>query len=221
VEPLSLAEPEITLPPLPELAPPRFPTPPVEAFIPAPDGEIPPLPNELTPSPRPVETVPPPQPTETRKAERRRIDPPKVAKRKPVPRKAEPDAQPKARGETGNGEAAANRAASARGGTQGASATAGTASITSYRARIVAHLSRFKTYPEQARDRGIQGRNSVTLTIGRDGRVISAALAGASGHSMLDAATLAAVRRATPFPAMPDGSPPTLTVTIGLNYDLR
>jgi protein TonB len=93
--------------------------------------------------------------------------------------------------------------------------------MTSYRSRLVAHLTRHKSYPEQAQERGIAGRNAVTLTLSREGRVLSAALSSASGHSLLDSATLAAVRRAQPFPGIPEGGPATITVTIGVNYDLR
>jgi periplasmic protein TonB len=125
------------------------------------------------------------------------------------------------RGERGQGEATRTSAAQRRGGTGGTTTTAGSATITSYRSRLVAHLTRYKNYPEQAQERGIGGRNAVTLTLSREGRVISAALSTASGHSLLDSATLAAVRRAQPFPAMPEGGPSFFTVTIGLNYALR
>jgi periplasmic protein TonB len=93
--------------------------------------------------------------------------------------------------------------------------------MTTYRSQIVAHLTRHKNYPEQAQDRGLTGRNAITLTLSRDGRVVSSGLAKASGQSLLDSATLAAVRRAQPFPAIPQGGPATFTVTIAMNYDLR
>lgn len=128
---------------------------------------------------------------------------------------------PTARGVTGAGESTANRAASARGGSGGTASNAGSSEMSSYRARVVAHLTRFKSYPEQAQERGINGRNAVTITLQRDGRVSASSLSGASGHSILDAATLAALRRAQPFPAMPEGGPSTFTLTIGMNYDLR
>lgn len=198
---------------LPDLSPP-------EAL-----GEIPPpLRVDMAKPPEaPMKAAPPaPQPLKPAKAQ------PKPAETRPVARKVArlepaPRANPvaKAQGEAATGTAEANRQASSRGGTGGGAETAGSAEMTSYRARLVAHLARHKTYPEQARDQGIGGRNAVMLTVGRDGRVLKSALAGGSGHSILDEATLQAVRRAQPFPAMPDGGPPSFTITIGLRYDLR
>lgn len=128
---------------------------------------------------------------------------------------------PEAEGRTGDGVAQTTRRASERGGTGGTASIAGSTALTSFRQRLVAHLTRYKNYPEQAQERGIGGRNAVTITLSREGRVLSAALAAQSGHSMLDSATLAAVRRAQPFPAIPDGGPATITVTIGLSYQLN
>ena len=93
--------------------------------------------------------------------------------------------------------------------------------MTGYRSQLVAHLTRHKNYPEQARDRGITGRNVLTLTLSRDGRVVSSGLANVSGQALLDSASLAALRRAQPFPAIPAGGPATFTLTIAVNYDLR
>lgn len=129
--------------------------------------------------------------------------------------------RPEARGQVGEGTAMVNRQASSRGGTGGRAAVAGSAAMTSFRSRLVAHLTRYKNYPEQAQERGIGGRNAVTITLSREGRVISTALTSASGHSILDQATMAAVRRAQPFPTIPEDGPTTFSVTIGLNYALR
>jgi protein TonB len=129
-----------------------------------------------------------------------------------------PKAEP--RGTQGAGRARQSRQASTRGGTGAQATSAGTGDISSYRARVVAHLTRYKNYPEQAQDRGITGANKVTITLLPDGRVASSALSG-SGHSLLDSATQAALRRAQPFPPMPAGGPGTLTLTIVLNYRLQ
>jgi protein TonB len=156
-----------------------------------------------------------PEPMPRRKVE---VPPVKAVKERvtPAPKPIE-----NARGRTGVDTAAADRDATARGGTAGRATSAGTASITNYRGQLVAHLTRFKIYPDQAQDRGITGRNAVTITVSREGTVLSAALSNPSGHGLLDSATLAAVKRAQPFPRMPEGGPGSLTVTIGLNYELR
>lgn len=178
------------------------------------------MPVESQPSARPEVSNPPVTPkmaTPGQKPENRTQATP-AAKRLPI---ASQRTQPVARGENGEGEASRSSIAQRRGGSGGAATTAGSAAMTSYRSRLVAHLTRHKSYPEQAQERGIAGRNAVTLTLSREGRVLSAGLSSASGHSLLDSATLAAVRRAQPFPAIPEGGPPTLTVTISLNYQLQ
>jgi periplasmic protein TonB len=138
----------------------------------------------------------------------------------PAPSPQRTDAQ--RRGETGAGtEQITRQARQAGGGGQGAAASAGTAEIANYRSRILAHLARYKTYPESAQDAGIQGRATVSFTITRTGGVTSASLAGSSGAGVLDQATLAMVRRAQPFPAMPPGGPASMSFTAVIRYDLR
>lgn len=68
---------------------------------------------------------------------------------------------------------------------------------------VAAHLQRFKQYPPGAKSAGQQGTARVSFTLSRGGSVLSAGLGGSSGHSALDAETLAMVRRAQPFPAFP------------------
>ena len=68
---------------------------------------------------------------------------------------------------------------------------------------VAAHLQRFKQYPPAAKAAGQQGTARISFTLSRSGGVISAGLGGSSGHSALDAETLAMVRRAQPFPAFP------------------
>jgi periplasmic protein TonB len=77
------------------------------------------------------------------------------------------------------------------------------AALASYRQMVAAHLQRFKQYPPAAKAAGQQGTTRISFTLGRSGAVLSASLGGSSGHSALDAETLAMVRRAQPFPAFP------------------
>jgi protein TonB len=83
------------------------------------------------------------------------------------------------------------------------SAGASAASLASYRQMVAAHLQRFKQYPPAAKAAGQQGTARVSFTLSRSGGVLSVGLGGSSGHSALDAETLAMVRRAQPFPAFP------------------
>jgi protein TonB len=80
---------------------------------------------------------------------------------------------------------------------------ASAAAVASYKQMVAAHLQRFKQYPPAAKSAGQQGTARVSFTLSRSGGVMSAGLGGSSGHSALDAETLAMVRRAQPFPAFP------------------
>lgn len=84
-----------------------------------------------------------------------------------------------------------------------ASAGASAAAIASYRQMVAAHLQRFKQYPPAAKAAGQQGTARISFTLNRSGSVMSVGLGGSSGHPVLDAETLAMVRRAQPFPPFP------------------
>ena len=206
-------------PPIPIMPSDRAdPAPPVSPVMPMPAAPEATVPPHAAPVAAPKAVAPPPA----------KRPPPKL--RDPAPARETPRRQarpvpeatnPVARGQNGAGEGAANRIAMSRGGLGGVAQVAGTGDLSTYRTRVVAHLTRFKTYPEQAQERGITGRNAITITLSRDGRVSASTLSAPSGHSLLDTATLAALRRAQPFPPMPEGGPATMTVTIGLRYDLR
>jgi periplasmic protein TonB len=83
------------------------------------------------------------------------------------------------------------------------SSGASAAAVASYKQMVAAHLQRFKQYPPAAKAAGQQGTARVSFTLNRSGGVISAGVGGSSGHSALDAETLAMVRRAQPFPPFP------------------
>lgn len=74
----------------------------------------------------------------------------------------------------------------------------------SFQQRLLAHLERHKRYPRAAQQRRQQGVPYVRFTMDRKGHVLSAALAHASGHALLDAEALALFERAAPLPALPD-----------------
>jgi TonB family protein len=89
----------------------------------------------------------------------------------------------------------------------------------SYRSQVIAHLTRFKRYPLGAETRGAEGTPVVSFSLDGGGRVASVALARSSGHSDIDAETLAMVRRAVPFPAPPPGAPHAISAAI--SFQLR
>lgn len=99
---------------------------------------------------------------------------------------------------------AANPSAKATAGSGGGKSNGtGKAELASYRSKLVAHLRRHRIYPAAARRRGLQGTASVSFTINRNGRVVAVSLVRRTGHAVLDRASLAMVRRASPFPAIP------------------
>lgn len=141
----------------------------------------------------------------------------------PEPRRAPPDVrekpreQPKqARRPASPAKFAPSRAASpsraagadspGAAGAGGRADVGGRAAISSYFARVQAHLSR-QSYPAEARANGASGVVRVVFALGRDGRVLAVSLAKGSGQSVLDRAALAMVRRAAPFPPFPPDIP--------------
>jgi protein TonB len=71
----------------------------------------------------------------------------------------------------------------------------------------LAELARQDFYPREAIERGIEGDVIVLLALSPTGEVLSASVATSSGHGILDAAALAAVRR---IHRLPTGQPQAL-----------
>ena len=89
------------------------------------------------------------------------------------------------------------------------------ADLGAYRGQVIAHLGRFKRYPEGAKSRNAEGTPVVTFSLDARGNATRAALARSSGHADIDAEALAMVRRAVPFPAPPPGAPRSFTASVG------
>lgn len=186
-------------PPLPEpVEPPKDVEPPPEpepVAVPEPEikiPELPPLPDAaavLTPPPKEAPKPPPPE-VKPRPKPKPRI----VERKKPV----RPD-KPKAE-QTTAPVAQAQTAARAAAPAAGASA-ASPAANASWRGSLIAHLNRFKRFPNGASPGTVQ----VAFSIDRGGRVLSARLVRGSGDSALDEEAVAMIRRASPVPAPPDG----------------
>jgi protein TonB len=145
-------------------------------------------------------------PPEQKQATPQKPEPAKLRDQKPVPVKPKVtrlearkpvDATPAPR------TTAAPRAERQAPAASAVSAGVSTAAVASYKQMVAAHLQRFKQYPPGAKAAGQQGTARVSFTLGRGGQVLSAGLGGSSGHSALDAETLAMVRRAQPFPPFP------------------
>jgi protein TonB len=73
----------------------------------------------------------------------------------------------------------------------------------SWESEVAAHIRRYATYA--ANGSRENGTVRVSVTIDRNGRLVSRRLAGSSGSAMLDSAAMAVIERAQPYPHFPPG----------------
>lgn len=83
---------------------------------------------------------------------------------------------------------------------------------------VSAHLARNKRYPAEALSRGIGGTAVVAFAIDGGGHVASVRLVRSSGNASLDRESQDLVRRASPFPAPPQGK---ASITVPVNFNVR
>lgn len=90
-----------------------------------------------------------------------------------------------------------------------------------WQAAVSGWLAAHKTYPEEARRRGEEGKVAIRFVIDRSGRVSEAAIVSQSGSERLDAAALALLRQASlpPFPAAMTQA--RIAITTAIRYSLR
>jgi protein TonB len=183
-------------------APPAEPrTPPVETAAPETPPEPPatrePQPVAPREEPQTAELAPPPPPPAAKPEPQ-----PKPVQRRAAKPKQDPAAKPKQepRTRTANLEPGATASPSASGVGIGRAGT-----DTNYRGLVFAHLARHKQFPADARGRGEQGSAMIGFSLDGGGRVTRVSLVRSSGFSSLDQEAQAMVRRASPFPAPPDG----------------
>ena len=81
-------------------------------------------------------------------------------------------------------------------------------------------LSINTSYPEAARARGVVGIVRIMITFGRNGRAISARLAGSSGSAILDQAGLAAARGSS-LPPLPPEMGSSITRIVPIRYSIN
>jgi protein TonB len=85
---------------------------------------------------------------------------------------------------------------------------------------IGAWLAAHKTYPDEARQRGEEGRLAVRFTMDRAGHVSAVDIVRGSGSPALDRAALAMLRDAN-LPPLPETmGQGTITVTVQIRYAL-
>jgi protein TonB len=85
---------------------------------------------------------------------------------------------------------------------------------------LLAHIARFRQYPEAARRAGQQGTVQVLFAMRRDGAVTDVQIRTSSGQSALDAAAAETIRRAQPLPRIPRELPDRLTILAPIAFDM-
>ncbi|WP_314960163.1 energy transducer TonB [Bradyrhizobium cosmicum] len=92
--------------------------------------------------------------------------------------------------------------------------------IASYNQRVRAHLMRFHSYPSGGN--GARGVARLSFTVSRSGQVTSSRLGGSSGVAAFDAQAMSMVRRASPFPPIPDDiKNGAMSFTIPVEFTVR
>lgn len=162
-----------------------------------------PAPETPTPEPKQAEAVLPPKPK-----------PAPPAKPKPP---AKPVAQPSSKPAPDQARAVRPQPKAE----QNLFAAPSPATMASYMAKLRAWLARNMRYPASARSSGLEGAALVRFTIDENGRVLSASLARSSGHAVLDTAAVNMIKKGSPAPTPPMGSPPQTTITLTVDFVIR
>lgn len=126
-------------------------------------------------------------------------------------------------GDTGRGERSddgAGKAEASRPATEGAAALSGS-DVQLFRSRLLRHIERFRRYPPEAREAGLEGVAQVHFVMDRSGKVTDVWIEMSSGVRLLDDEAIAAVLRARPLPTPPPGWPATFGVTLPIGYSLK
>ena len=85
---------------------------------------------------------------------------------------------------------------------------------------LLAHIARYRRYPEAGRLNRLQGTAQVMFAMRRDGTVKDIWIRNSSGHDLLDAAAIDTIRKAEPLPRIPSELPDHLNILIPVAFDL-
>jgi protein TonB len=75
-----------------------------------------------------------------------------------------------------------------------------------YMRTLIQKIQNCKRYPRLARDRGIEGEALIEFFLAGDGKLLDARVIRSSGFTILDKEALLTIRRASPFPKLPEGT---------------
>jgi len=144
------------------------------------------------------------------------LEKPEPPKDEPRPEVAE---QPKPEPRQPPQKKASKKAAPAQTAQAGGIGAGQSSAMHNYFSQVAQHLSRHKRFPPQAREAGQRGVATVSFAVDGSGNVGTISLALSSGFASLDEESQAMVKRASPFPAPPNGQ--SMNFTVPVNFDLR
>lgn len=94
----------------------------------------------------------------------------------------------------------------------------------SWQGLIKRHINKFKKYPQKARRMGKEGIVTISVSIDKNGNVLSASIKKSSEFADLDEAGLELFKKASPIPAPPSeiiGMNSQMTFNMPINYNLK
>lgn len=92
--------------------------------------------------------------------------------------------------------------------------------VAAYRARLQAHLARYRIYPAAARTEGKEGIVTLRFIMTANGQVTDAWIEASSGEVVIDQEALDAISRAQPLPPPPSGWPDRLDIGLSVSFHL-
>jgi protein TonB len=125
-------------------------------------------------------------------------------KAEPEPQAEQPKKERQAAAGGSGGADEADSAASAQSGGKGASSAAAKAATDKYPSQVQARLRRALRFPKNAK--GAEGEVHVRFVVAANGGASQISVVRSSGSSALDDAAIATVKRAAPFPPIPEGA---------------
>ncbi|MBN9513164.1 MAG: energy transducer TonB [Alphaproteobacteria bacterium] len=178
-----------------------------EQALPPPEAPPPPTSRDI---PKPQRAAPPPRPVQR-------------AQTTPTPRPAAPPPAASSSASIGEQQSTASLLSSSAAGASNSDLAAGHGGLRNdYLSRVFRHIEPYRVYPASARENRQAGRVVTRVTINRDGQLVDARVERSSGWPVIDAAELAAIRRAMPLPPVPNGMPgDPIVLILPMNYGMR
>lgn len=116
---------------------------------------------------------------------------------------------------------ASGRAVAQDGGATAAPGALASGDTLQFQRALLAHIEHFRSYPQRARQAGVEGVVLLRFSMDRRGVVTDAWIEHSSGSTSLDAEALAAIQRAQPLPQIPSGLPDQLSFAMPISFTLR